>query len=129
VIINGQNIIQEPNRNKKDVKSLKKKKKQTADYLMHDDEIVEQVPVQSSTPKPIIPVQVIPGNRTAAPQIILHQPAIPGAVQPKQQTSYMPPPSTLPILPPGWDVKIDPQGRTYYVDHNSKTTTYNPPPI
>jgi len=109
--------------------NIPEKKKQTADYLMHDDEIVEQVPVQSSTPKPIIPVQVIPGNRTAAPQIILHQPAIPGAVQPKQQTSYMPPPTTLPILPPGWEVKIDPQGRNYYVDHNSKTTSYNPPPI
>jgi len=32
------------------------------------------------------------------------------------------------ILPPGWEVKIDPSsGRNYYVDHNTRTTHWNPP--
>ncbi|KAF8627498.1 hypothetical protein AX17_006309 [Amanita inopinata Kibby_2008] len=31
-------------------------------------------------------------------------------------------------LPPGWERRIDPQGRTYYVDHNSRCTTWNRPP-
>ncbi|KAJ3883765.1 hypothetical protein F5051DRAFT_424020 [Lentinula edodes] len=30
-------------------------------------------------------------------------------------------------LPPGWERRIDPLGRTYYVDHNTRTTTWNRP--
>ncbi|KAH9029541.1 HECT-domain-containing protein [Lactarius hengduanensis] len=30
-------------------------------------------------------------------------------------------------LPPGWERRIDPLGRTYYVDHNSRSTTWNRP--
>ncbi|PFH54090.1 hypothetical protein AMATHDRAFT_863 [Amanita thiersii Skay4041] len=30
-------------------------------------------------------------------------------------------------LPPGWERRLDAQGRTYYVDHNSRTTTWNRP--
>lgn len=31
-------------------------------------------------------------------------------------------------LPPGWEVKIDPQtGWPFFVDHNSRTTTWNDP--
>lgn len=30
-------------------------------------------------------------------------------------------------LPPGWEMQVDPQGRPYYIDHNTRTTTYNPP--
>jgi hypothetical protein len=36
-----------------------------------------------------------------------------------------PPP---PKLPPGWDLRFDPQGRPYYIDHNSKSTFWDPPP-
>lgn len=31
-------------------------------------------------------------------------------------------------LPPGWERRVDPQGRTYYVDHNTRATTWHPPP-
>ncbi|EDL84127.1 neural precursor cell expressed, developmentally down-regulated gene 4A, isoform CRA_b [Rattus norvegicus] len=41
---------------------------------------------------------------------------------------------TLPVLlptssglPPGWEEKQDDRGRSYYVDHNSKTTTWSKP--
>ncbi|KZS99827.1 HECT-domain-containing protein [Laetiporus sulphureus 93-53] len=30
-------------------------------------------------------------------------------------------------LPQGWERRIDPLGRTYYVDHNTRTTTWNRP--
>nr|2N8T_A Chain A, E3 ubiquitin-protein ligase NEDD4 [Rattus norvegicus]2N8U_A Chain A, E3 ubiquitin-protein ligase NEDD4 [Rattus norvegicus] len=30
-------------------------------------------------------------------------------------------------LPPGWEEKQDDRGRSYYVDHNSKTTTWSKP--
>lgn len=30
-------------------------------------------------------------------------------------------------LPPGWERRVDHLGRTYYVDHNSRTTTWNRP--
>lgn len=30
-------------------------------------------------------------------------------------------------LPPGWERRIDPLGRTYYVDHNSRSTTWHRP--
>ncbi|EKX52970.1 hypothetical protein GUITHDRAFT_161126 [Guillardia theta CCMP2712] len=32
-------------------------------------------------------------------------------------------------LPPGWEEKQDPQGRTYYVDHNTRTTQWSPPMV
>ena len=32
-------------------------------------------------------------------------------------------------LPPGWESRIDPaHGRIYFLDHNTRTTTWNPPP-
>ena len=30
-------------------------------------------------------------------------------------------------LPPGWERRIDPLGRTYYVDHNTRSTTWHRP--
>ena len=30
-------------------------------------------------------------------------------------------------LPEGWERRTDSQGRTYYADHNTKTTTWNQP--
>ncbi|KNE58437.1 hypothetical protein AMAG_04007 [Allomyces macrogynus ATCC 38327] len=32
-------------------------------------------------------------------------------------------------LPPGWERRIDHLGRTYYVDHNTRTTTWNRPAV
>ncbi|KAH9972285.1 hypothetical protein BGW80DRAFT_1315325, partial [Lactifluus volemus] len=35
-------------------------------------------------------------------------------------------------LPPGWEVRQTPDGRTYYIDHNKQCTTWtrpsDPPP-
>lgn len=32
-------------------------------------------------------------------------------------------------LPPGWERRIDQFGRTYYVDHNTRTTSWTRPPV
>jgi E3 ubiquitin-protein ligase NEDD4 len=32
-------------------------------------------------------------------------------------------------LPEGWERRIDPHGRTYYVDRNTRSTTWNRPPL
>lgn len=32
-------------------------------------------------------------------------------------------------LPPGWEEKQDERGRSYYVDHNSRTTTWTKPTV
>lgn len=37
------------------------------------------------------------------------------------------PSSTAEPLPPGWEQRKDPHGRTYYVDHNTRTTTWERP--
>lgn len=46
----------------------------------------------------------------------------PPATQPGSQTS-----ASNEQLPPGWEMRIDPQSRTYYVDHNTRTTTWERP--
>jgi atrophin-1 interacting protein 5 (WW domain-containing E3 ubiquitin protein ligase 1) len=30
-------------------------------------------------------------------------------------------------LPPGWEERVDARGRVYYVDHNTRITTWTPP--
>ena len=40
-------------------------------------------------------------------------------------TNSRPPPDT--DLPPNWSMQIAPNGRTFYIDHNKKTTTWNHP--
>ncbi|XP_078543198.1 NEDD4-like E3 ubiquitin-protein ligase WWP1 isoform X1 [Lissotriton helveticus] len=35
--------------------------------------------------------------------------------------------TTAEPLPPGWEQRKDPHGRTYYVDHNTRTTTWERP--
>ena len=33
------------------------------------------------------------------------------------------------LLPPGWESKVLSNGRIYYVDHNTRTTTWERPPV
>ncbi|XP_029777799.1 E3 ubiquitin-protein ligase NEDD4-like isoform X7 [Suricata suricatta] len=48
------------------------------------------------------------------------------------ETAHLPPPSvayahTTPGLPSGWEERKDAKGRTYYVNHNNRTTTWTRP--
>jgi len=50
------------------------------------------------------------------------------ANQPMQAQPVQTQPKTAqPPLPPGWEMRFESNGRAYYVDHNTKTTTYTPP--
>uniref|UniRef100_A0A8C4U644 BAG cochaperone 3 n=1 Tax=Falco tinnunculus TaxID=100819 RepID=A0A8C4U644_FALTI len=50
-----------------------------------------------------------------------HSPPPPAQQQPQMEGSAEP-------LPPGWEIKIDPQtGWPFFVDHNSRTTTWSDP--
>ncbi|KAG8441866.1 hypothetical protein GDO86_010881 [Hymenochirus boettgeri] len=56
----------------------------------------------------------------------------PEAIKPRQSSSTadpvrQQPSSTTEPLPPGWEQRKDPHGRTYYVDHNTRTTTWERP--
>lgn len=44
-----------------------------------------------------------------------------------QQRNFNPNVDQFGPLPPGWERRIDPLARTYYVDHNTRTTTWNRP--
>ncbi|XP_026219451.1 NEDD4-like E3 ubiquitin-protein ligase WWP1 isoform X2 [Anabas testudineus] len=46
------------------------------------------------------------------------------AAKPRQQVSSA---GSSDPLPPGWEQRKDPHGRTYYVDHNTRTTTWERP--
>ncbi len=35
--------------------------------------------------------------------------------------------ATTAVLPTGWEQKISPDGKAYYVDHNTRTTHWQPP--
>ncbi|KAF9466383.1 HECT-domain-containing protein [Collybia nuda] len=49
------------------------------------------------------------------------------ATQNTQMRNFNPSEDQYGVLPPGWERRIDPLGRTYYVDHNTRTTTWNRP--
>uniref|UniRef100_A0A8C5QIT4 E3 ubiquitin-protein ligase n=1 Tax=Leptobrachium leishanense TaxID=445787 RepID=A0A8C5QIT4_9ANUR len=58
--------------------------------------------------------------------------ASPDAAKPRQSNASgdpvrQQPSSTSEPLPPGWEQRKDPHGRTYYVDHNTRTTTWERP--
>ncbi|XP_064393564.1 NEDD4-like E3 ubiquitin-protein ligase WWP2 [Halichondria panicea] len=38
-------------------------------------------------------------------------------------------PSRPPPLPTGWEQRMDPQGRTYYLDHSTRTTSWDRPEV
>jgi hypothetical protein len=38
-----------------------------------------------------------------------------------------PPPAPEEPLPPGWEMRFDQYGRRYYVDHNTRSTTWERP--
>ncbi|KAJ7285623.1 hypothetical protein C8J57DRAFT_1285369 [Mycena rebaudengoi] len=55
-------------------------------------------------------------------------PTSPGtSTQNAQMRNFNPNEDQYGPLPTGWERRIDPLGRTYYVDHNTRTTTWNRP--
>jgi E3 ubiquitin-protein ligase NEDD4 len=82
----------------------------------------------------------LPSRNAETPSLqrIPHHPdPVPHPRQPTEQpvTALGPTPTsvTQPLargedLPPGWEQRYDPRGRPYYVDHNTRSTTWTRPP-
>ncbi|XP_030281499.1 NEDD4-like E3 ubiquitin-protein ligase WWP2 isoform X1 [Sparus aurata] len=51
----------------------------------------------------------------------------PNTTSTPEQTSNSTTESTTEVLPAGWEQRVLPHGRVYYVDHNTKTTTWERP--
>ena len=98
--------------------------------------------VQMPTPNPApaeqhqaVPSRPVSGEAaTASPQAAGHPPTNPSATNPAtngtanganlQQRNFSPHEDQHGPLPAGWERRVDPLARTYYVDHNTRTTTW-----
>lgn len=87
--------------------------------------------VQSSTEsRPTSTVGASPVAAAAQPPLAPPQgpaPTSPGTSQNAQMRNFNPNEDQYGPLPTGWERRIDPLARTYYVDHNTRTTTWNRP--
>ncbi|KAF9013244.1 hypothetical protein BDQ17DRAFT_1536926 [Cyathus striatus] len=79
------------------------------------------LPTQQSSSVPPRPASQAPPTR--GPSVIASTPtAAPNPVSPTATGSY----ADIP-LPPGWEERATPEGRPYFVDHHTRTTTWNDP--
>ncbi|VEU22990.1 DEKNAAC104150 [Brettanomyces naardenensis] len=69
-----------------------------------------------ASPLPLSPVPTAGGGGAGVDQTVAMQMAATGATT-----------SGLGELPPGWEQRFTPEGRPYYVDHNTRTTTWVDP--
>lgn len=85
----------------------------------------DQTPIQSSSAGR--PVSSAGAHST--PVVNQQVPSNPSVVSPNNthQGNFNPNVDQYGPLPPGWERRLDPLGRTYYVDHNTRTTTWNRP--
>jgi len=72
-----------------------------------------------SVTSPIPPTNALPRANSMPPQ----QNVSPSTPYPASSSA------SIPVLPPGWEMKIHANGRSFYVDHNTRTTHWNPPTI
>lgn len=76
----------------------------------------------TSTPRPGTPAASPPGPPRPSMSAATHSPIV-------QMASGNGAGDRDP-LPPGWEIKVDPQtGWPFFVDHNSRTTTWNDPRV
>ncbi|XP_058676312.1 NEDD4-like E3 ubiquitin-protein ligase WWP1 isoform X4 [Ammospiza nelsoni] len=86
---------------------------------------------------PVVSAGVEPAAAPECAQPSARSSAAADAAKPRESSS-MPSASAEPVrqqpgsastepLPPGWEQRKDPHGRTYYVDHNTRTTTWERP--
>ncbi|GMK59791.1 hypothetical protein CspeluHIS016_0900080 [Cutaneotrichosporon spelunceum] len=83
------------------------------DHSEREEHEPTRIPPAAVQPQPTTPDAVVPDGTTG-----IH-PSTPGPFDPR--TDQLGP------LPGGWERRIDHLGRQYYVDHNTRTTTWNRP--
>ena len=91
-----------------------------------------KVPIQTAYAQPAQTAYAQPAQPAYAQPATYVQPT-PQVAQPaavvQQPPSYGAPPPVYAEapLPPGWEQKTAPDGRTYYIDHNTKSTHWERP--
>jgi E3 ubiquitin-protein ligase NEDD4 len=92
----------------------------------------ETEPARTTPTVLTVPIEAQP--TTAPPPAVAQSPPLPHATTSPGQSAaaantrnFNPNVDQFGPLPPGWERRIDPLGRTYYVDHNTRTTTWNRP--
>lgn len=82
--------------------------------------------LSSSEPSVSLVVPSPGGPELPPPRSALPDYGTPGAGPPKNSTARIGPVNTGP-LPPGWEQRVDQNGRVYFVDHIEKRTTWERP--
>ncbi|KAG9478699.1 hypothetical protein GDO78_012386 [Eleutherodactylus coqui] len=82
-------------------------------------------PAASAAPEPVRATDSAPSSAadSLSPEAAKPRQSSAASVDPVRQQ----PGTTAEPLPPGWEQRKDPHGRTYYVDHNTRTTTWERP--
>ncbi|KAF7440742.1 hypothetical protein PC9H_001090 [Pleurotus ostreatus] len=91
-----------------------------------EDPQQQQQPNPSTSPgsRPVSATSPVVGAGSSAPQA---QPSPASQSGTPQMRNFNPNVDQYGPLPGGWERRIDPLGRTYYVDHNTRSTTWNRP--
>ncbi|KAF7295117.1 hypothetical protein MIND_01050100 [Mycena indigotica] len=92
----------------------------------HADAAVSPVEQPASTASPS-PTSDSRPTSTIATTPATQPTTSPAASTQNQTRNFNPNEDQYGPLPNGWERRIDPLGRTYYVDHNTRTTTWNRP--
>jgi len=82
--------------------------------------VPQQVYPQQVYSQPTTPQQVYPQSTTSQPVYIQQVPNFSPPIQTYSQQVNVP-------LPSGWEIRLDPHGKPYFIDHNNKKTTYDDP--
>ncbi|THH19669.1 hypothetical protein EUX98_g8726 [Antrodiella citrinella] len=88
-----------------------------------------QAPISASNPtRPVSSGSAVsPSAQTQAPTTSAGANAQAASNNNAQMRNFNPHEDQYGPLPGGWERRIDPLGRTYYVDHNTRSTTWNRP--
>ncbi|XP_053933416.1 E3 ubiquitin-protein ligase NEDD4 isoform X1 [Cuculus canorus] len=77
--------------------------------------------------KPMVQVAVETGQLSAAQSISMGRQPQATSSDSSQQSSHQQPEMEQGFLPKGWEVRHAPNGRPFFIDHNTKTTTWEDP--
>ncbi|KAM9375126.1 E3 ubiquitin-protein ligase NEDD4 [Phaethornis superciliosus] len=77
--------------------------------------------------KPVVQVAVETGQLSAAQSVSMGRQLQATSSDSAQQSSHQQPEMEQGFLPKGWEVRHAPNGRPFFIDHNTKTTTWGDP--
>ncbi|XP_051484181.1 E3 ubiquitin-protein ligase NEDD4 isoform X2 [Apus apus] len=77
--------------------------------------------------KPVVQVATETGQLSAVPSASIGRQLQATSSDSSQQSSHQQPEMEQGFLPKGWEVRHAPNGRPFFIDHNTKTTTWGDP--